>query len=56
MSAEHTDSVLVALMGLLQMEPHNILVIEFEEESNQVAFDNWTHDTMLLNLTSADSW
>ena len=56
MSAERSDDLLVALMGLLQIEPHNILVVEFAEESNQVAFDNWTHDTMLLNLSDADSW
>ncbi len=54
MLVEYPDNVSIVLMGLLQMEPHNIIVVEFEGESNQVAFDNWTHDTMLLNLTAGD--
>lgn len=51
---QHTNSTAV-LMRLLNVEPHNILVVEFGSEAYQVAFDSWSHDTMLIDLNATNT-
>lgn len=51
---QHTDCTAV-LMRLLNVEPHNILVVEFGSEPHQVAFDSWSHDTMVIDLNATNT-
>lgn len=53
-SANHQTDHSIVLMRLLQVEPHHMVVIEFDTEAHQVAFDSWSHDTMLLDLDPAE--
>lgn len=53
-SADHQIDHSIALTRLLQVEPRHMLVVEFDGEAHQVAFDSWSHDTMLLGLDTAD--
>ena len=40
---------LIKIMRLLGMEPHSLELVEFSNDPHAVLFDNWTHETTLVD-------